>query len=394
MEAITDRQLRLSIAKDIAKQQNTTPRRVLRLYYRYLATGQVAFSKNREVNVNKTYEWAIKTLYFSAKRFSLRATYDMMLVQKYTDSSGKLVENIPSWSSFRNYFYSRNYHKQPRKLIARSGLTNYQRNERPVFGSSSDWRSVPGSYQMDATQADIYLVSRQDRSKVIGRPYIYLAVDTVTQLIAGIYVGLECDESAVMLCLTNAAQDKVEYCREHGIEISVNQWPNRGLPHEIITDKGSEFFGFRMQELCQRFGVEIQSLPPFRPDGKGLVEKSFDLIQQRYKPLLRGKGVIEPDAQERWSTDYRSQSVLNLDEFTQVVIHCVLYLNAGRTLSDAKTPAQKWLDSDISLLDVPVEELYLLSLPREAAKLTRKGLRINGLLYVLVSIRCSSPFKL
>ena len=29
MEAITDRQLRLSIAKDIAKQQNTTPRRVL-----------------------------------------------------------------------------------------------------------------------------------------------------------------------------------------------------------------------------------------------------------------------------------------------------------------------------------------------------------------------------
>ena len=71
MEAITDRQLRLSIAKDIAKQQNTTPRRVLRLYYRYLATGQVAFSKNREVNVNKTYEWAIKTLYFSAKRSCL-----------------------------------------------------------------------------------------------------------------------------------------------------------------------------------------------------------------------------------------------------------------------------------------------------------------------------------
>lgn len=314
------------------------------MYYRYLATGQVAFSKNREVNVNKTYEWAIKTLYFSAKRFSLRATYDMMLVQKCTDSSGKLVENIPSWSSFRNYFYSRNYHKQPRKLIARSGLTNYQRNERPVFGSSSDWRSVPGSYQMDATQADIYLVSRQDRSKVIGRPYIYLAVDTATQLIADIYVGLECDESAVVLCLANAAQDKVKFCRE-----------------------------------C---GVEIQSLPPFRPDGKGLVEKSFDLIQQRYKPLLRRKGVIEPDAQERWSTDYRSQSVLNLDEFTQIVIHCVLYINSGRILSDAVTQAQKWLDSDASLLDVPYEELYLMSLPRETAKLTRKGLRINGLLYV------------
>lgn len=381
-EAITNRKLRNSIAKDIAGKENTTMRRVLRLYYRYLATGGVTFSKNREVTVNETYDWAIKTLYFSAKKFSLRATYDMMLVKKYTDSSGKLIENIPSWSSFRNYFYSRGYHKQPRKVISRSGLTNYQRNERPVFGSVAAWRNVSGSYQMDATQADIYLVSRHDRSKVIGRPYVYLAVDTATQLIAGLYVGLECDESAVMLCLANAAQDKVEYCREYGIEIDSSQWPSLGLPHEIITDKGNEFFGPRMQELCQRFGIEIQSLPPFRPDGKGLVEKSFDLIQQRYKPLLRGKGIIEPDAQERWAVDYRSQSVLTLDEFTRVVIHCVLYLNAGRVLADTVTPAQKWLDSGVSLLNAPAEELFLMSLPRETVKLTRKGLRLNGLLYV------------
>lgn len=382
MAAVTDHRLRLSIAKDIADKQNTTVRRILRLYYRYLATGQVAFSKKREVNANDTYDWAIKALYFSAKRLSLRATYDMMLVQKYIGSDGKLLENIPSWSSFRNYFYSRDYHKQPRKTIARSGLTNYQRNERPVFGSITDWRNAPGSYQMDATQADIYLVSRHDRSKVIGRPYIYLAVDTATQLIAGVYVGLECDESAVMLCLANAAQDKVEFCRKYGIEIDPTQWPSQGLPHEIITDKGTEFFGSRMQELCRKYGVEIQSLPPFRPDGKGLVEKSFDLIQQRYKPLLRGKGVIEPDAQERWAVDYRSQSVLTLDEFTKIVIHCVLYINSGRILTNAVTPAQKWLDSDVSLLDVPPEELFLMSLPREAAKLTRKGLRLNGLLYV------------
>ena len=90
MAAITDRQLRFSVAKDIADSQNTTVRRVLRLYYRYLATGQVAFSKNRGASINDTYDWAIKTLYFSAKRFSLRATYDMMLVQKYTDHCGHL----------------------------------------------------------------------------------------------------------------------------------------------------------------------------------------------------------------------------------------------------------------------------------------------------------------
>ncbi len=293
-----------------------------------------------------------------------------------------MPEEAPAWQSFRSYYYNRGYHKAPRKMISRSGLTSWQRNNRPAFGTASDWREQPGSYQMDATQADIYLVSRHDRSKVIGRPYVYLAVDTRTQLIAGIYVGLKCDKTAVMLCLANAVRDKISYCREYGIEIRAEQWPSCGLPREIITDKGSEFTGSRLQELCKRFGLEIQSLPPFRPDEKGLVEKSFDLIQQRYRPLLAGKGVIEPDAQERWATDYRSQSVLNLDEFTKIVIHCVLYLNSGRFLEDAETPAQKWLAAAPSLLDVPFEELLLMALPREQAKLTRKGLRVNKLLYV------------
>ena len=45
---ITDQRLRTSVAKDNASNQNTTVRRVLRLYYRYLATGQISFSKNRE----------------------------------------------------------------------------------------------------------------------------------------------------------------------------------------------------------------------------------------------------------------------------------------------------------------------------------------------------------
>ena len=92
--------------------------------------------------------------------------------------------------------------------------------------------------------------------------------------------------------------------------------------------------GTRMNELAMKYGIEFESLPPFRPDGKGLVEKSFDLIQQRYKPALRGKGVIEEDAQERWAVDYRSQAVLTLEEFTKVILSCILYLNSCRVIEN------------------------------------------------------------
>lgn len=233
---------------------------------------------------------------------------------------------------------------------------------------------------MDATQADIYLVSRQDRSIVVGRPYIYLAVDTATHLIAGVYIGFSCDETAVMACIEQATMDKVAYCARYGIEITPEQWPSVGMPTEIITDQGREFFGPRMSELCRRYGLEVLTLPPFRPDCKGSVEKSIDLLQQRYKPMLRGRGVIEDDAQERWATDYRTQATLDLDDFARVVIHSVLYLNSGR-LVDGKTPAERWTELSPRLMAVDPQELHIQTLPRDTAKLTRKGLRINRMWY-------------
>ena len=381
-QCICDKVIRREIAAKVAQIHHTSIRRVLRLYYRYLATGVLVAGKpSRKPTKNETYDWAIRTFYYSSKRLSLRAAYEMMLVEKFTKADGSLSADAPSWSGFQHYFYKHGYHKKPQKIIAREGLSHYQRNYRQLHGSASDWRSQLGCYQMDATIADIYLVSRLDRSSVIGRPNIYLAVDTATQLIAGIYVGMEAGEGAVMACLANAAENKVEFCAQYGIQIEPEQWPSRGVPDEIITDQGREFTGERMNEFCTRYGTELQVLPPFRPDRKGIVEKTFDLLQSRYKPLLRGKGVIEPDAQERWATDYRTQAVLNLDEFTTIVVHCVIYLNSWRCLSDGKTPAQRWLQLEKKLLEADPEEIYRIGLQRTTAKMTRRGIRFNNMYY-------------
>lgn len=381
-DCIPDKFLRYRIAAEAAQQHQTTTRRILRLYYRYLATGRVTAKREprKQTQNNQAIEQAIRRYYYGSKRLSLRATYEMMLLEDYVGPDGELDSDAPTWSQFRHYYYDHDMHKDPQKVIAREGLTKYQRDHRPAWGSSAGWRSQPGSYQMDATQADIYLVSRADRSVVVGRPYIYMAVDTATHLIAGVYIGFACDETAVMACIEQAASDKVEYCARYGIEITPEQWPSVGMPSEIITDQGREFFGPRMGELCRRYGLEVLTLPPFRPDQKGCVEKSIDLLQERYKPMLRGKGVIEDDAQERWATDYRVQAILDLDDFARVVIHSILYLNSGRLL-DGKTPAERWLELSPRLMAVDSLELHIQTLPRTEAKLTRKGIRINRMWY-------------
>ena len=380
-DCISDKTLRYKMAAEAAQQHQTTTRRILRLYYRYLATGRLTQKRTQQASKsNQMIERAIRRYYFGAKRLSLRSAYEMMLLEDYVGPEGEMDSDAPTWSQFRHYYYGHGFHRDPQKIIARDGLTKYQRDYRPAWGSSAGWRAQPGSYQMDATQADIYLVSRKDRSVVVGRPYIYLAVDTATHLIAGVYVGYSCDETAVMACIEQAAADKVAYCALYGIEITPEQWPSVGMPTEIITDQGREFFGPRMGELCRRYGLEVLTLPPFRPDQKGAVEKSIDLLQERYKPMLRGKGVIEDDAQERWATDYRTQATLDLDDFTRIVIHSILYLNSGR-LVDGKSPAKRWLELSPRLMAVDPQELHIQTLPRDTAKLTRKGIRVNRMWY-------------
>lgn len=395
---ITDQDARRRKADEIAREAGCTRKRVQRLFFKHLAGHPLVVERETapapETEEQKTFAWAIQTYYYSAKKMSLRTVYDLMLLARYTDADGHLMEEHPSWHQFRHYFYGRDYHRRAKNRIARDGLSSYQRNKRPLFGSASGWKDRIGAYQMDETQADIYLVSRLDKSAVVGRPNIYLAVDTATQLVAGIYVGLDAGEQAVVACLANAAMDKVEYCRKYGIGITKDQWPSAGLPGEVITDKGKEFTGSRMHELAMRFGMEFQSLPPFRPDGKGLVEKCFDLIQQKYKPLLRGKGVIEEDARERWAVDYRSQAVLTLEDFTKIVIHCVLYLNSCRILEGcpakareaAPVPARLWdwyeEQGESSIIPIDREQLYLLGLPRKGVTLQRKGISSQGLWYV------------
>lgn len=395
-ECIMDRDKRNEKIRESAKENHTTVRRLQMLYYRALAGRPLVEERvlppKEETLEQKNFSWAIEEFYFSAKKMSLKSAYDLMLLSRYTDQDGRLMDCAPSWYSFRHYFYGKNYHRKSRNTIARNGLSDYQRNKRPLFGSACEWKNRIGAYQMDATQADIYLVSRLDRKAVIGRPNIYLAVDTATQLIAGVYVGLEAGESAFIKCLANAAMDKVAFCRSFGIEIDKNEWPSEGLPGEIITDKGREFIGSRMEELAMKYGIEFESLPPFRPDGKGLVEKAFDLIQQKYKPLLRGKGVIEPDAQERWAVDYRSQAALTLEEFTKVVIHCVLYLNSSRMIENCRnkdtepTAASLWMwqeqQGKSMMVPIAAEELYLFGLPRKTITLSRKGIHHQGLMYV------------
>lgn len=396
------RRFRCEKAGEIAQAQGVSERSVLRTYYRYLALGTVKKRRRepcvKENKYEKVYHRSITEYHYSAAKPSLRDTYTLMLLNHFTSPDGRLYAEHPSFDSFRHFYYRRGYHTKSRKTIARDGRESFQRDGRTLSGEACAWKSYIGAYQMDATVADIYLVAGDGGARAVDRPNIFLAVDTLTQMVTGIYVGYECGESAAMLCIANAAMDKREFCRRYGIDIQPEEWPCKGLPSEIISDRGSEYDNSRRDAVCGRYGIVWEALPPFRPDAKGTVEKVFDLLQQRYKPMLRGYGVIDGSTQERWATDYREQAALNLYSFTQIVIRCVLFLNNERTLKSVQltpdmirfgvspTPLGLWnwhtKSGDARLLPVDDGEIYKMALPRERVKYTREGIRFRNYRYV------------
>mgnify|MGYP003369890678 CR=1 FL=1 len=397
---IWDTEYRKKLICDSSKENSTSERTIARYYWAYLAQGENGLlPETKNPDSPKTAEHmcmtqALNKYYYSPRKMSLKMTYQMMISDSYRKEDGTIMETIPTYNQFEYYFYK--YRNIRRCITAREGRMEYKKNYRPVTGSGDNGIKNIGVYEMDATQADIYLVSRYDRC-VIGRPVIYLAVDVASRLIAGIYVGFDETSNAVLSCLANAAEDKVEYCQRYGIDINPEDWPSCQLPSMIVTDRGRDFISDRTKEMCLAFGMETTSLPAYRPDLKGYVEKSFDCIQKRYKPLLYGCGVIEKNTSGRNAPDYRLDARLDIEEFTAVIIQCVLYYNNGRIIDTfSRTPEMvrddlvpistnvwRWLAAHKydSRIPVNAEDVYLRLLPRDKAVISRHGVRFKNLYY-------------
>lgn len=323
---ITNAALRQRAIAKIAQDARVSQKTLKRWYYSYLAYGERGLCPASKIKKSKTLPQehekkiasALSKYYYSPKKRSLKTTYEMMLLKYYRNEQRIIVPDHPTYGQFL-YYYRKN-RDVVRKLISREGIGEYQKNARPLLGKGDAGITTIGYFEIDATVADIYVVSRFDR-KPIGRPVLYVAIDIASRMIAGIYVGFEESAEAVLTCLANAACDKVDFCKEHGISITADMWPSKGLPGTIYTDRGSDFASFRVKELCSTFNMEITTLPPYRPDLKGYVERAIGCIQERYilyVPMVYQNTAKFPtkDTPQSALDDLNISEVVNPDEGT------------------------------------------------------------------------------
>ena len=340
----------------------------------------------------KNMRWALNKFFYTKNQNSLKTAYTFMLKEKYCDNTGKLLERYPSIHQFR-YFY-RKHRSLQNYYISRNGLTDYQRNNRPLLGDGvQEFAPTIGIAMLDATVCDIYLVN--ENGLLVGRPILTACIDAYSGFCCGYSLTLEGGIYSLIKLMVNVLEEKKTHCKSYGIDIENKEWDCNKLPLKLVTDMGREYTSDTFEQITD-LGVTLVNLPPYRPELKGVVEKFFDVIQGLYKPHLKGKGVIEPDYQERGAHDYRKDACLTIQDFEKIIIYCILYYNNNRVIENfpftekmltegvKPTASSIWnyeLLCGARLIDTNINTLILTLLPRTTGRFIKKGLVVNKLRY-------------
>jgi len=395
-----DKKLRNEAISRIAEARNISKQTIRHYLQRYLVYQNLAAlapppkkQKDELTADEKNMRWALNKFYYTRHKNSLAAAYAQMLRHRYCDESGVLLERYPTIHQFRYFF--RKHRKMQTYYISRDGLKHYQRNNRPLLGDGiQEFAPSIGTGMLDSTICDIYLVD--DAGSLVGRPILTACVDAYSGLCCGYALSWEGGIYSLKGLMTNVIADKVDWCRRFGIPIAQEDWNCHQLPAVLVTDMGSEYKSANFEQISE-LGVTLINLPPYRPELKGAVEKFFDLVQSLYKVQLKGKGVVEPDYQERGVRDYRKDACLTLREFETVLLHCILYYNSKRIVehfpysedmlkAEVKPTASSiWnyalMQPNANLITVSYDALVCTLLPRTTGNFGRTGLTVNRLRY-------------
>lgn len=285
------------------------------------------------------FEKGIREFYLTPEKNSFRIAYEKMIDKYFNIGYGGINDEIPvlpdakklpTVRQFR-YWYEKNYKDPQEEKKSRLGETKFNLLHRNLFGDSTSLALGPGSvYMIDATIADIYLVSSFDRYRIIGRPVVYLIVDVFSRLVVGFSVSLEGPSwLGAMLALDNMVTDKVILCNSFGIPIEKWQWDAQQLPEAIFADRG-EFEGYNADILVNVLNIIIHNTPPYRADLKGIVERHFGIAKEKFIKFIPG-AVIK--GRERGEKDHRLDATLTLNEFRALMITHILDYNHNHKLT-------------------------------------------------------------
>jgi len=317
-------------------------------------------------------EEAIRDTYLTRQKPSVSALHDH--IRQQCRARGLA---IPS----RNAVRARVASIDRRKLIgAREGAKAARDRCKPVA------REYRADYalqivQIDHTLVDIFVVDAVHR-RPIQRPWLTLAIDVASRVVAGFYLSLEAPSSAsVAIAVHHAVMPKSAWLAARGVK---GDWPVSGLPDVIHVDNGREFHSRALARGAAEHGVTLVHRPVATPHYGGHIERLMGTMMGAVHLLpgttfsnIAGRGAYDPE----------KHAAMTLDELERwLALQIVGRYHAEVHSSLLLPPIAAWRDAAAARrepLRAPHDATQFLYdfLPFEERGIRRGGVHLFGLRY-------------
>jgi putative transposase len=241
--------------------------------------------------------------------------------------------------------------------------------------------------QIDHTPLDIIVVDKTYREP-LGRPYLTLAIDVYSRMIAGIYVSLQAPGYYnVSQCLFNTFIQKDKLLHKYNID---GEWNIFGLPRIIGVDNGADLVSTDVQRVCDEYGITLMKRPVARPQFGAHVERVLGTINQEVHNLA---GTTFSNVSEKGNYKSDKEAMFTLEELTQWLLHYIVNIYHKKYHSGINTtPDDKYMigifgdEENAGTGILPsiienIEDVKISLLPTEFRTVQKDGITLDGITY-------------
>ncbi len=235
--------------------------------------------------------------------------------------------------------------------------------------------------QIDHTPVDVFVVDAVHR-RPIQRPWLTLAIDVASRMVAGFYLSLEAPSAAsVALAIHHAVTRKAQWLAARSVK---GDWPVSGLPDVIHLDNAREFRSRALKRGAAEYGVSLVHRPVATPHYGGHIERLIGTMMGTVHLL---PGTTFSHVSERGAYEPEKHAAMTLDELERwLALQIVGRYHAEVHGSLLLPPSAAWGDAVAARrepLRFPRDEVQFLYdfLPFEERRIRRDGVRLFGLRY-------------
>ena len=243
-----------------------------------------------------------------------------------------------------------------------------------------------GVLQIDHTLVDIQLVD-EERRVTIGRPWLTLAIDVYSRMVAGYYVSFDPPGTlGTGICIANAILSKKSMLARLGLDVD---YPCMGKPQTIHLDNAREFHGKTLERSCDEYGIDLMFRKIKTPRYGAHIERYLGSLMLEIHAL---PGTTFSNSNERGDYDSEGRAALTLKEFEVWLANLILGVYHHREHATTKeTPIARYTRGilgnaqtpGIGRIDVATDEerLRIDFLPLFEPTVQAYGIKIDHICY-------------